>query len=240
MIILPAIDLLGGNCVRLKKGEYGSAEKVAEDPFTTLDRFAEAGATAVHIVDLDGAKHGDTVNGALILKMVQYADRYGMICEVGGGIRSMDTVKAYLDGGVERAILGSVALRQPELVEQACKLYDRRIAVGIDAFEGQVKTDGWLQGSGTYFTDVAKQMEEMGVGNIIFTDISRDGMLSGPNFAQLSELQAAVKVDITASGGIKSIDDILALRDMGLYGAICGKSIYQGTLSLPQAVLACK
>jgi len=237
MIILPAIDILGGNCVRLKKGEYGTAEKVADDPKKAIDEFAECGAEYVHLVDLDGAKEGKAVNSELICSLVKYAyERYGIFCELGGGIRSMETVCTYLDNGLGRVILGSAALHNPQFVENAVKEYGNKISVGIDALDGYVKTSGWLEGSNAYFTDMALEMEKVGVKNIIFTDISRDGMLSGPNLEQLRQLKETVSIDITASGGIKNIDDIKALNEMDLYGVICGKSIYQGTLSLSEAI----
>lgn len=241
MIILPAIDILSGNCVRLKKGNYDTAEKVLDNPIHAIDEFAAAGAKYLHIVDLDGAKAANPVNRTLICSLADYASqKYGIFCEIGGGIRNIDTIRSYLEAGIGRVILGSAALHNPELVEQAVSEYGARISVGIDALNGCVKTSGWLEGSDAYFTDIAKKMESVGVKNIIFTDISRDGMLSGPNLKQLAELKNITAIDITASGGIKNIADIKALKEMKLYGAICGKSIYSGTLSLADAIKIAK
>lgn len=233
MIILPAIDIKDGNCVRLLKGDFGTAQKVAEDPFKTAARFKAAGASWMHMVDLDGAKTGDRPNRDLILSVVKNS---GLKVEVGGGIRNMQCVEDYLEGGAARVILGSAALSNKEFVKQAVVKYGEKIAVGIDARNGMVATQGWLDTSNVSYSDFAKEMEQIGVKYIIFTDISCDGTLEGPNFSQLEALQKAVSCSIIASGGIRDIDNIEKLCDMNLYGAICGKSIYSGTLDLAQAV----
>ncbi len=233
MIILPAIDICGGQCVRLLRGDFGTAEKVAEDPLETALSFRAAGADWLHMVDLDGAKAGRPVNTAIF---TQAAEKSGLKVEVGGGIRSMETVEAYLAAGVSRVILGSAALSNPDLVAEAAGRYGDRIAVGIDAKNRMVSADGWLNDSRVDFIELAKGVEQMGVGCIIFTDISKDGTLSGPNLEQLDELRRAVGCRVIASGGISDIEDIRALRQLDIYGAICGKSLYSGRLDLAEAI----
>ncbi|HIZ83798.1 MAG TPA: 1-(5-phosphoribosyl)-5-[(5-phosphoribosylamino)methylideneamino]imidazole-4-carboxamide isomerase [Firmicutes bacterium] len=233
MIILPAIDICGGQCVRLLRGDFGTAEKVAEDPLETALSFRAAGAAWLHMVDLDGAKAGRPVNTAIF---TQAAEKSGLKVEVGGGIRSMETVEAYLAAGVSRVILGSAALSNPALVEKAAGRYGDRIAVGIDAKNRMVSADGWLNDSRVDFIELARRVEQMGVGCIIFTDISKDGTLSGPNLEQLDELRRAVGCRVIASGGISDIEDIRALRQLDIYGAICGKSLYSGRLDLAEAI----
>ena len=233
MIILPAIDIKDKTCVRLYKGDFSTVEKVAEDPLETALSFKQQGAEWLHMVDLDGAKDALPKNRDIFLDVAAHS---GLKVEVGGGIRSLDTVEAYLSGGISRVILGSAAVKDPELVFSAVREYGNRIAVGIDAKDGMVAVEGWLDGSEVYFTDLAVQMEIAGVETIIFTDISKDGTLSGPNLSQLSALQKAVSCNIIASGGISDRKDIRALYQAGLYGAICGKSLYRGTLTLRDAL----
>ncbi len=234
MIILPAIDILGGRCVRLTKGEYGTAEQVAADPIETALSFVRDGANYIHMVDLDGAKSGSRVNSDIYTAV---AKAVGVPIEVGGGIRDMDTIEYYLSKGIDRVIIGSAALTNPMLVRDAVKKYgSEHIAVGIDAMNRMVKTAGWLEESNINYIDLAREMEKMGVRYVIFTDISKDGTLSGPNLEQLADLSSAVDMNIIASGGIRDIENIRDLAKMGLYGAICGKSIYSGSLSLKEAV----
>jgi phosphoribosylformimino-5-aminoimidazole carboxamide ribotide isomerase len=233
MIILPAIDIKDGNCVRLVKGDFGTAHKVAESPFKTAASFMAAGAKWMHMVDLDGAKTGERPNRDLILQVVKES---GLNVEIGGGIRDMACVCDYLDGGAARVILGSAALEDKAFVKEAVKAYGEKIAVGIDARGGKVATRGWLNTSDVSFIDFAKEIEQIGVKYIIFTDISCDGTLGGPNFEQLETLQKTVSCNIIASGGIRDINNIEKLAAMKLYGVICGKSIYSGTLDLEQAV----
>ena len=233
MIIFPAIDIKDGCCVRLVKGDYATAHKVAEDPLATARAFEAAGAEWIHMVDLDGAKDAALVNKDIFIKV---AKETGLKVEVGGGIRSMEAVEYYLSGGVSRVILGSAAVKNPAFAREAVAKYGERIAIGIDARNGMVAAEGWLDTSDVYFTELAAEMEKIGVKTIIFTDISRDGTLTGPNLAQLIELSGAVSCDIVASGGVSGIADIIALRDAGLYGAIAGKAIYTGDLNLADAI----
>lgn len=238
MIIFPAIDLLGGNCVRLYKGKYDSAGKVAEDALETAKRFKAAGAEYLHTVDLDGAKNGKgaTLNRRAVYNICKSLD---IPVELGGGLRTMDDLDEAYDCGVSRMILGSAAT-DLDFLAKALDKYGDKIAVGIDAKDGYVATAGWIEKTKLYYLDFAKTVADMGVKTIIFTDISRDGTLEGPNLDMLASLSEAVGCNITASGGIKSIDDIKKLADMKLYGAICGKSIYAGTLDLAEAIKVAK
>jgi len=237
MIILPAIDIKDGQCVRLTKGDFATAEKVAEDPLETALFFQQTGAEWVHMVDLDGAKEGSPRNSGVFLHV---ARNTRLKVELGGGIRTLENIDFYMEQRVSRVILGSAAISDPELVKAAVKKYGERVAVGIDARNGMVSGGGWLNDSDIYYLELAKRMEDIGVRCIIFTDISKDGTLSGPNLEQLGKLNEAVSCDIIASGGIHTMKDIVDLKEMGLYGAICGKSIYKGTLSLSEALAYCR
>lgn len=233
MILLPAIDLKDGRCVRLKKGEFSTASQVADSALRTAQAFADAGAKWVHMVDLDGARDGVRQNFPIIYEVIQQS---GLSVELGGGIKSELDVITIGEAGAGRIVIGSAAVTNPQVVEYAVKQYGERTAVGIDCLDGRVRTAGWEQDSGVNYLDLARQMEEKGVKTLIFTDIATDGMLSGPSFDQLAALQKAVKCNIVASGGVTTLDDVKRLRDMGLYGAIIGKAYYVGTLDLTEAV----
>ena len=236
MLIFPAIDIIDGKPVRLFKGDFSTAHQVAGDAEETAFGFLKAGCEWVHMVDLDDSLKKEPVNAETFINV---SKETGLKVELGGGIRTMKDIDFYVNKGISRIILGSVALKNPNLVKEAVKEFGDKIAVGIDAKSGFVATEGWVEKSDVYFTDLAKRMEDVGVKNIIFTDISRDGTLTGPNVEQLVEINNAVSCDITASGGVTNIDDILTLKSKNLYGAICGKSIYEGTLDLKAAVEAC-
>lgn len=233
MFILPAIDIKDGTCVRLYKGDYATAHKVAESAVETAKQFEADGAQWMHMVDLDGAKDGKRVNSDLILSVRQSCD---LQIEVGGGIRDKEAVEFYLSHGIDRVILGSAAIRDPEFVKAVTAKYADKIAVSIDARDGMVSADGWTDTSEVDFITLAKEMESIGVQYLIFTDISKDGMLSGPNLTMLDELQASVKCQIIASGGVANLKDIIDLSNLHLYGAISGKAIYTGSLDLKQAI----
>lgn len=237
MIIFPAIDIMDGKPVRLLRGDFATAEQVAEDVLTTAKQFARVGCTWVHMVDLDGSLQKKPVNADPILQVVEHTP---LKVEVGGGIRTMEDIAFYLDRGVDRVILGSVALKNPELVQQAVDAYGDKIAVGIDAKQGMVATEGWTEDSQMDFIDLAKAMEKMGVSTIIYTDIGRDGTLSGPDVQGLDRLNKAVGCNVIASGGVTTITDILVMKDKKMYGTICGKCIYKKTLDLREAVGICK
>ena len=235
MIIFPAIDIIGGKPVRLYKGDFSTAQQVADDALETAQQFVQAGAQWIHMVDLDGSLEKKPVNAKTFTDV---ASKTSLKVEIGGGIRTMQDIDFYVNNGISRIILGSVALKNPELVKEAVKEFGNIIAVGIDAKNGFAATEGWTESSDVYFTELAKRMEDVGVKTIIYTDISKDGTLSGPNIEQLIEINKAVSCDIT--GGITDINDIIALKNENLYGAICGKSIYNGTLKLSEAVEVCR
>lgn len=236
MIILPAIDIKDGNCVRLFKGDFSTVEKVASDYLETAKSFEEAGAEWIHMVDLDGAKEGRPVNTKIYTDV---AEKTSLKVELGGGIRNMETIEQYIEMGISRVIIGSAALKDPKLVSDAvAKFGSEKIAVGIDAMDRMVATEGWLEASDVNYIDLAKEMIKVGVRYFIFTDISKDGTLSGVNAEQLRDLNDAVgsECNIIASGGVHTMNDIITCKEMGLYGTICGKSIYKGTLDLAEAV----
>ena len=234
MIILPAIDMKDGRCVRLQKGNFSTVSQVADSALETARVFAEAGAKWVHMVDLDGARGGVRTNFPRIKAVIEEA---ALSVELGGGIKTREDVDTVAGAGVARLVVGSAAVTNPEVVDYALRQYGPdRVAVGIDCLNGQVRTVGWEKNSGLSGLDLARAMEEKGVKIIVFTDIAADGMLSGPSFDQLAGLQRAVKCRIVASGGVTTLDDVKRLRDMGLYGAIIGKAYYAGTISLAEAI----
>ena len=232
MLIFPAIDLKNGKVVRLYKGDFATVHQVADDPISTAKAFLAAGARHIHMVDLDGARDGVRQNGDIVRAVAET----GLRLELGGGIRSMADLEAVFALGVWRAVIGSAAVSDPDFVREAIDRYGpQRIAVGIDAKDGLVRTAGWTENAGINYLSFAKQMESIGVKYIIFTDIDTDGTLSGPSLGRLTELQKAVSCSITASGGVSGNQDIRTLRDMGLYAAIIGKAWYAGAIDLAQA-----
>ena len=233
MILLPAIDMKDGRCVRLKKGDFATVHQVANSALETAGAFTAAGAKWVHMVDLDGARDGVRRNFPYIYEVIQAS---GLSVELGGGIKTELDVVTVGESGAARLVIGSAAVSNPALVDYAVGLYGDKVAVGIDCLGGRVRTAGWEADSGLDGLTFARQMEEKGVKTLIFTDIATDGMLSGPSFDQLAALQRTVSCNIVASGGVTTLDDVKRLRDMGLYGAIIGKAYYAGTLDLAQAV----
>ena len=232
MLIFPAIDLKNGKVVRLYKGDFDTVHQVADDPIATAKAFLAAGACHIHMVDLDGAKDGVRQNSDIVRAVAET----GLRLELGGGIRSMADLEAVFALGVWRAVIGSAAVSNPDFVREAIGRYGpQRIAVGIDAKDGLVRTAGWTENAGIDYLSFAKQMESIRVKYIIFTDIDTDGTLSGPSLGRLTELQKAVSCSITASGGVSGNQDIRTLRDMGLYAAIIGKAWYAGAIDLAQA-----
>lgn len=238
MLILPAIDLRGGNCVRLVKGDFKQETIYSEHPEEIALRWEEGGAEFLHVVDLDGALAGEPQNMDAIKRILQAVK---IPVEVGGGIRSMESIDRLLSIGVSRVILGSVAVHKEELVQEACSAYGNRIVVGIDAKKGIVATDGWEKSSDISAVELAKKLGTFGLETIIYTDISRDGTLSGVNVTETAHLARASGIKVIASGGVKSISDIEELKKRecdGIIGVIVGKSIYEGTLSLTEAIAA--
>lgn len=238
MEVIPAIDLLGGKCVRLYQGDYNQASIFNDNPVEVARQWAEEGATRLHVVDLDGAKEGKSINLPVIEAI---AKAISIPVQVGGGLRDRSGVSRLLDTGVKRAILGTVAVEQPELVSQLCQEFPEQIVVGIDARNGKVATRGWLETSEVVATDLAQRMTQQGAAAIIYTDIHRDGTLSGPNMGALRELAESVTIPVIASGGISSLTDLLSLlslESLGVTGVIVGRAIYTGDLSLKEAVRA--
>ena len=237
MVILPAIDIKDGKCVRLVQGKYDSAYTVAESAADTAKAFEAMGATWVHLVFVDGAYVAVPVISDMIFDVLKQCN---LKVELGGGIRNMETIDYYMDHGISRIILGSAALNNPALVKEAVAKYGDKIAVGIDAIDGNVAAEGWTQTSTVNYIDLAKHMEDAGVKYIVFTDISRDGMMDGPNFTMLDKLNRSVSCKVIASGGVSSLTDIVVLTALKLHGAICGRALYTRDLSLRQAVDLCK
>lgn len=239
MIILPAIDIKGGTCVRLYQGKFDTAEKVADSALKTARSFEAAGAEWLHMVDLDGALAGMALNAGIFVDVVRHT---GLKVELGGGIRTLDQINNYLNAGIKRVILGSVAIKNPGFVRSAIASFDANsIVIGIDALDGYVCGSAWTESSNIHYLELAKHMQEIGVSTIIYTDISRDGTMSGPSLEGMKALKEAVPgMKLIASGGIQNIDDIRALAELDIYGAICGKSLYEGTLDLAEAIAVAK
>ncbi|CAM4113853.1 1-(5-phosphoribosyl)-5-[(5-phosphoribosylamino)methylideneamino] imidazole-4-carboxamide isomerase [Bacillus manliponensis] len=233
MEIFPAIDLKEGRCVRLYQGQFQKETVMNEDPVAQSLLFEQLGARMLHLVDLDGAVTGYSINLSVIENICK-AVRIPV--QVGGGVRSLETIEALLAVGVQKVILGTAALYDRAFLENAVHLYKENIIVGIDAKEGYVATRGWLDVSNVSYIELAKEMENVGVQTIIFTDISKDGTLEGPNFEQLQQLQDAVSVRIIASGGVCSLSDVKKLHDMNVYGVIIGKALYEKTVDLKEAL----
>ena len=240
MIIYPAIDIRGGRCVRLTEGRFDAETVFADDPAKMALKWAGMGAEFLHLVDLDGALAGEGKNVPVIERILQSVN---IPVQLGGGIRNLETIEKLLALGVTRLILGSAAVKNPQLVEEACKKHPGHIAVGIDAKNGEVAIEGWGKGSGVAATELAKQMATYGVETIIYTDISRDGMLSGVNVEATAALARACGVPIIASGGVASIEDIRRVKAVeadGVQGCIIGKAIYTGAVDLKEALALAK
>lgn len=236
MIILPAIDIIEGRAVRLYKGDYSLKTEYGNPADVALD-FKREGATHIHIVDLDGAKSGQAPNFELISRIANNTD---LFVEVGGGIRSLDTVKKYLDAGVSRVIIGTAAITDSDFLDKALDAYGEKIAVGVDILDEKVRIKGWLESSGINVYDFVAKMEALGVKTVICTDISKDGAMSGTNLELYKQLKSRFELDIIASGGVSSMADVIALRNAGLSGAIIGKAYYMGAIRLKEAIEAAK
>ena len=236
MKIFPAIDLLGGKAVRLKKGDYNEVTVYSDCPPKMAKSFVEAGAEWIHVVDLDGARDGSTANFDTVAEIA----KVGLKVEIGGGIRSMETVEKYIEAGVSRVIIGTAAVSDPEFLKEAIAKYGEKIAVGVDIKDGMVAIKGWKEISALECFDFCEKLEYEGVSTIICTDISKDGMLSGTNTELYRALSEKFTMDFVASGGVSTIEDIKALSSMGMYGAIVGKAIYTGNIDLKEAIAAAK
>ena len=234
MIILPAVDIIEGAAVRLFQGDYAKKKVYDPSPVNVARQFQDCGAKYIHIVDLDGALHGSTSNFDVIRDMISATN---LRAEVGGGIRSLETIKRYFDAGVERVILGTAAVNDPDLLSDALRLYGDRVAVGVDIRDGYVAIKGWKELSKDTPIDFCRRMETAGVRTIICTDVSKDGALSGTNHALYAEIRQQCGCDLVASGGISSLQELRQLKEAGLAGAILGKAIYDGRIDLRQAIL---
>lgn len=240
MIIIPAIDLKGGNCVRLLQGQMDQETVFSDDPKSMAIKWTSLGAEMIHVVDLDGAIEKNPQNLSAIRNIL---DGAGPSIQVGGGIRTMAHIDLYMDLGVQRIIIGTEAIRNPKLVTEACKKYPDRVVVGIDARNGRVAIEGWTQTTDTLATELAKQFEDCGVAAINFTDIHRDGMQTGPNIEETQRLAESVSIPIVASGGvsnIKDIENLLPLASAGVVGIITGRALYTGALDLKEAITLTK
>jgi len=235
MKIFPAIDISDGKVVRLTKGDYNSVKVYAESPLDAIKEFKEKGAKYLHVVDLDGAKYGSLVNLDIIEKLAETDD---IFIEVGGGIRDEEKIKAYIDAGVGRVILGTVAVRDFDFTEKMIKKYGERIAVGVDAKDGFVAVSGWLEKTAVSSIEFCEKLAAAGLKTVIYTDISKDGMLSGCNLDIYRELCKIKGLNIVASGGVCTVEEIRELSEMGCDGAIIGKAIYEGKISLEEALSA--
>lgn len=237
MILFPAIDLYEKKAVRLYKGDYANMTVYSENPIRIARDFESKGCTHIHMVDLEGAKDGTTPNLAIV---EQVAKETSLFVEIGGGIRSMETVERYFDGGVSRVILGTAAVNDETFLQAAVQKYGDRIAVGADVKDGCIAIKGWLERSAVTLEDFLQKMERLGVRNIICTDISKDGAMKGTNLALYQALQDKFRLDITASGGVSTMEDIRKLREMDIYGAIIGKAYYTGAIDLVEALEVAK
>ncbi|WP_116131036.1 1-(5-phosphoribosyl)-5-[(5-phosphoribosylamino)methylideneamino]imidazole-4-carboxamide isomerase [Tropicimonas sp. IMCC34043] len=238
MILYPAIDLKDGHCVRLLKGDMDKATVFGDDPAAQARRFADAGCQWLHLVDLNGAFAGRPVNGAAVEAILAAVE---VPVQLGGGIRSLETIEMWLTKGVARVILGTVAVEDPDLVRKAAYEFPGRVAVGLDARDGMVATRGWAETTDISVTDLARQLEDAGIAAIIYTDIDRDGAMQGPNVAATAALARATLVPVIASGGVSSLADLTALRDVGgIAGAISGRALYDGALDLAEALAVLK
>ena len=238
MILYPAIDLKDGQCVRLLRGEMSAATVFGDDPAAQAKSFAEAGCEWLHLVDLNGAFAGRPVNDEAVRAILAAVE---VPVQLGGGIRDRATIEAWLEAGVARVILGTVAVEQPDLVREAARAHPGRIAVGLDARGGRVATRGWAEETEMEVSDLARAFEDAGIAALIYTDIDRDGAMAGPNVAATAALARAVSVPVIASGGVSSLEDLVALRDAGpIAGAISGRALYDGALDLAEALTALK
>ena len=237
MILYPAIDLKDGQAVRLLRGDMEKSTVFNDDPASQAMEFVDAGCAWLHLVDLNGAFAGEPVNDAAVEAILS---RTQVPAQLGGGIRDMATIERWLDKGLQRVILGTVSVENPDLVREAAKAFPGHVAVGIDARDGRVATKGWAEETDVMVTDLAKSFEDAGVAAIIYTDINRDGAMQGPNIEATADLARAVSIPVIASGGVSSLDDLIALRDCGagLNGAISGRALYDGAIDLKAALAA--
>jgi phosphoribosylformimino-5-aminoimidazole carboxamide ribotide isomerase len=237
MIIYPAVDVKDGRCVRLVQGKFNDVTVYSDSPVEMALKWEQLGAQYLHVVDLDGAKTGEPSNIAVISEM---AVKLGIPVQLGGGIRTIEMIEIILCKGIQRVILGTSAVRDPELVKKALKTFENNVVIGIDAKDGMVAIEGWAKTSEFTAVGFAKKMEDLGAKTIIYTDISTDGMMSGPNLKAMEEMRKAVNIEVIASGGVSKLEDIKNLKDIGMPGVIVGKALYTGAVDLKEALEAAK
>lgn len=233
MIIYPAIDIVGGKAVRLLRGDYDKMTVYSDDPSEIAMDLVSKGATHIHIVDLEAAKTGETPNMETVIRI---KERAGVFCEIGGGIRSMETAERYLENGLDRVILGTAALEDRTFLKQAVRRFGPKIAVGVDLKDGMVAVKGWTVKSDIHAIDFIRELEEIGVDTVIVTDISKDGAMQGTNREMYRAISRMFSTKLVASGGVSSLDDVLSLKKMGLHGAIIGKAYYTGAIDLKEVI----
>jgi len=231
--VWPAIDLRGGNCVRLRQGDYGQETVFGEDPAAMARHWVDLGAEHLHLVDLDGARDGRPSNLDAIGQIVSTV---GIPCELGGGIRNEATIVELLDLGLSRLVIGTLAIQEPDWFRKMCRKFPGKLVLGIDAREGMVATEGWLETSETRAIDLARQFESEPLAALVYTDIATDGMMAGPNVMAMAEMQAAVELPVVASGGVTTKEDVARLAGVSMAGCIVGRALYEGTLTLPDAL----
>jgi len=229
--VIPAVDIRGGRCVRLYQGQYEQETVFSEDPVAMALRWQQEGASRIHVVDLDGALTGKPENLDIIRKMVEVLS---VPIELGGGMRKLRSISEVLEAGVDRVILGTAAIETPDLVKEACELYEDRVAVALDARNGMVMTHGWTESSGESALDLAATMVNLGARRLIYTDITRDGTLSAPNFEAASQLIATVGVPVIVSGGVSRAEHLVRIRNLGAEGAVVGKALYTGSITMAE------
>ena len=243
MLILPAIDIRGGRCVRLIQGDYARETVFADDPAAMAERWLAEGARAIHIVDLDGARDGTVTNRVAVQGILKAAAGSGAITELGGGIRDLAGIEGWLEAGLTRVIIGTAAVREPQLVSDAAARWPGRVWVGIDARGGKVAVQGWLETTGVDAIELARDMESRGAAGIVFTDIDRDGTGKGVSVESTARLAEALGIPVVASGGVHSLDDVARLREVaasGIEGVIVGRALYDGAVTLPALLAAAK
>ena len=233
MIILPAVDIIDGKAVRLLKGDYNEKTVYGDDPLEFAEKFKKAGANYIHIVDLEGAKSGGTPNFGTIKRIIE---KSGLFCEIGGGIRDIETIEKYINAGASRVILGTAAAEKPEFLKEAVRKFGEKIAVGADLKDGYIAVKGWTRKTDITAKKFFNDLSRIGVKTVICTDISKDGAMQGTNVGLYKELSAEFDIDIIASGGVSSIEDIKALKDLGVCGAIIGKAYYSGAIKIEDAL----
>lgn len=235
MEIWPAIDIRHGKCVRLMQGDYGRETVFGDDPAAMARRWVDEGARFLHLVDLDGARDAAVANREAVASIVAAVD---VPCELGGGVRDEATIRSLLDMGLTRLVIGTRALKEPDWFRRMCRQFPQRLVLGIDARNGLVATDGWLETSEMPATDLARQLSDEPIAAIVYTDIAKDGMLAGPNVSAMGAMQRAVECPVVASGGVTTVDDVRKLAEVGMSGCIIGRALYEGTVTIGEALAA--